>query len=226
MNKKNKEKLLMVKHGDTRAIVSYSDKKPKIISCSGKNNCGISKKNCPKHCKIISIVEEFLSNGEKSNSIHEIFGEVMIGIGEYYVGKRTLIKTIGLGSCVAVALYDQKKPIGGLAHIMLPGASENGKAKYAGVAIEKMLEDMRRMGAKKNRIVAKLAGGAQVFKHITLDVLKIGERNIISVEENLKKEGIEIIGKDTGGSVGRSVFFSTADGSLLVRTSPGDERWL
>lgn len=151
--------------------------------------------------------------------------EILVGIGEYKVGMG-ILKTIGLGSCVGVTLYDPYKKLGGLSHIMLPGNSTNGNTKYADVAIGKMLEEMIDLGAKKGRIVAKMAGGAQIFKHMTLDLLKIGERNISSVEDKLKREGIKVIARDVGGAIGRSIFFNTADGKVLVKYSNGEERWL
>jgi chemotaxis protein CheD len=223
---KQSKRLVLVKYKDIRALISNTPgKRTQVIACSNRDGC-TTYKNCSDYCDVLITANEYILGGRKSENVYEFLDEVVVGIGEYYVGENALIKTIGLGSCVGVALFDAKRRIGGLAHVMLPGGSDNGKAKYADVAIKKMLDEMEKIGANKSRIVAKLAGGAQIFKHMTLDVLRIGERNIISVEENLRREGIEIMGRDTGGGVGRSVFFSTVDGSFLVRFSTGEEKWL
>lgn len=137
---------------------------------------------------------------------------------------------MGLGSCIGVILSDVSTGICGIAHVLLPGASDRGETKYAETAIEKMVEDMVKMGgARRSRITAKFAGGgAQVFKHMSLDILKIGDRNAISVEETLIKKNIPILAKDVGGGeVGRNVIFNPADGSMIVKyTAKGEVLWL
>ena len=154
--------------------------------------------------------------------------EYTVAIGDYKVVKGvSIIKTVGLGSCVALALYDPMEKVGGLAHIMLPRS--NGKSanpKYADHAIELMLNEMLKLGARKKNIVAKMAGGAQIFKHITTDSLKIGERNVRAIEEILGENNIKIVSKDVGGTAGRSVFFYTEDGRMLVKYSNGVKIWI
>ncbi|RLI75834.1 chemotaxis protein CheD [Archaeoglobales archaeon] len=209
-----------------KALVSVDVNKNKVtvLSCTKKNQCLYEE--CFEYCEVAISARNYVTGKTPKAEIKEVGGEVLVGIGEYRVGVGIILKTIGLGSCVGVALYDSHENVGGLAHVMLPGNSSNGNTKYAGTAIEKMLNDMEEMGAKKRRIVAKLAGGAQIFKHMTLDVLKIGDRNIQSIEEKLEDEKIKIVAKDVGGSVGRSIFFNTFDGSVLVRYSNGGEKWL
>ena len=125
-----------------------------------------------------------------------------------------------------MVLFDRSTGISGIAHILLPGASQNGETKYAETAIEKMLEDMIKQGARKSKIVSKFAGGANVFKQINLEILKIGTRNAISVEETLKQKKIPILAKDVGGEVGRSVMFNPLDGSMIVKYTKGGTIWL
>ncbi|NOZ58192.1 MAG: chemotaxis protein CheD [Euryarchaeota archaeon] len=143
-----------------------------------------------------------------------------VGIGEYVVAKSpAVLVSLGLGSCVGVAMYDPVSRVGGLAHVMLP--SINGTArvanpgKYADAAIKLMLEEMVRKGAARERIVAKIAGGATMFRNCTSS---IGERNVESVREVLKREGIRIVGEDTGRDYGRSIEFDLSTGELLVRS--------
>lgn len=150
-------------------------------------------------------------------SVTTLDGELSAGIGEYKIAKKMLLEVMGLGSCVGVILFDLSTGICGAAHILLPGASQKGETKYAETAIEKMLEDMVQQGANRNKIASKFAGGAQVFKHMSLDILKVGNRNAISVEETLLKNKIPILAKDIGGDVGRNVIFNPVDGSMIVK---------
>ncbi len=155
--------------------------------------------------------------------------EYLVGIGEFRVAKGfAVLKTIGLGSCLGLALYDPLEKIGGLAHVMLP-KSHNGtvrSAKYADHAVEMMLEAMERIGCKRHNIIAKIAGGAQIFEHMTMDFLKIGERNVEIVRSLLKEYNIRVVSEDVGGKLGRSVYFFTNNGKMLVKYSNGVERWI
>lgn len=134
-----------------------------------------------------------------------------------------ILTTLGLGSCVGIALYDKNKKIAGLAHIMLPSSLEiknnNNKAKFADTALELLLIKMEKLGARKHTIVAKIAGGSQMFNfNSESDILRIGERNTIATRENLKKFGISIISDDTGGCFGRTIELDAETGILLVKT--------
>ncbi|MBE8539208.1 chemotaxis protein CheD [Geoglobus acetivorans] len=155
--------------------------------------------------------------------------EHLIGIGEFRVVKGlAVLKTIGLGSCIGLALYDPYNKVGGLAHVMLP-SSKNGtvkSAKYADHAVEMMLSAMKRLGSKERNIVAKLAGGAQIFKHMNMNLLKIGDRNVDAIKNILESQGIKIVSEDVGGDVGRSVYFYTDSGKMLVKYSNGVELWI
>ncbi|HIH69115.1 chemotaxis protein CheD [Methermicoccus shengliensis] len=154
--------------------------------------------------------------------------EILVGIGEFRVAKGAVLKTVGLGSCVGIALYDPSVRVGGLAHVMLPHSS-NGtarSAKYADHAVEMMLEAMERAGSGGEGIVAKIAGGAQIFKHMTLDVFKIGERNVEAIKENLENFGIRLVSEDVGGTQGRTISFFTQDGRMLIKYTNGGESWI
>ncbi|ADB58421.1 chemotaxis protein CheD [Archaeoglobus profundus] len=154
--------------------------------------------------------------------------ELLVGIGEFRVAKGNFIlKTIGLGSCVGVALYDPIAKVGGLAHVVLP--QSNGlkrSAKYADQAIEIMVESMERLGARRRNLIAKMAGGAQIFKHMTHENLRIGDRNVDVVKKQLENFGIRLVSEDVGGSIGRSVYFYVIDGKMLVRYSNGVSIWI
>jgi chemotaxis protein CheD len=89
-----------------------------------------------------------------------------------------------------------------------------------------MIEAMERLGGKRDRVIAKMAGGAQLFKHMTMDMLRIGYRNVEAISSILDDFGIRLVSKDIGGDQGRTVYFFTSDGRMLVRYSRGGELWI
>ena len=196
--------ILFISKGSEKAI--FFTKGDVIIKsyCSLSSNCS-SQERC-KSCEKAAIIKKYTTDGKSNIDIKVLDGELSVGIGEYKIGKRALLEAMGLGSCIGVVLFDKTTGISGIAHILLPGASQNGETKYAETAIEKMLEDIIKQGAKRSRIVSKFAGGAQVFKHMNLEILKIGNRNAISVEETLIKKKIPILAKDVGGKLAEMFF--------------------
>lgn len=134
-----------------------------------------------------------------------------------------ILTTLGLGSCVGICLYDTSTKISGMAHIMLPYSSQiknnSNIAKFADTGIVKLLEDMLRMGAKRNKIVSKLAGGAQMFNfNDASDIMRIGSRNVAASKEILASMNIPIISEDTGGNYGRTIELYSDSGILLIKT--------
>ena len=134
-----------------------------------------------------------------------------------------VLTTLGLGSCVGIALFDSSSRIGGLAHIMLPNSNQvknnSNKAKFADTAIIQMVEMMMDMGAKKRYMVAKLAGGAHMFSFSQAsDIVRVGQRNVIASKEILEGLSIPIVAEDTGGNYGRTIELRTEDGILVVKT--------
>lgn len=133
------------------------------------------------------------------------------------------LTTLGLGSCVGIVLYDPVTKASGLAHIMLPDSTKiknnSNIAKFADTAVDKMIEDMCQIGAKRNRLVGKLAGGAQMFSfNSTNDLMRVGERNIQAAREKLQALGIRILSEDTGANYGRTIEFYPETGELWIKT--------
>ena len=156
--------------------------------------------------------------------------QLKVGMADYKVctTPNTLI-TLGLGSCVGITLYDKVYKVAGLAHIMLPSSLEiknnSNKAKFADTAIDEMIKDMILLGAKKRNLVAKLAGGAQMFSFSTKnDILRVGERNSEACKLKLKEVGIRIIAEDIGGNFGRTIELNSEDGSLMIKAIGHDKR--
>lgn len=150
---------------------------------------------------------------------------VRVGMAEYKAAKSpAILVTLGLGSCVGVALYESAKKIGGLAHIMLPDSSLSGKrdfnpGKFADTAIDVLISDMVKMGADPKKIVSKIAGGAQMFKIKTENnLMQIGRRNVEAVRNRLAQLNIRIIGEDVEGNYGRTIEFDCETGRLTIKT--------
>ncbi len=149
---------------------------------------------------------------------------VKVGMADYKAIKSTgILTTLGLGSCVGIALYDKINKVAGLAHIMLPSSIEiknnSNKAKFADTAIEELIREMVLLGASKKYLTAKLAGGSQMFSFDSnVDILRIGERNVIASRKKLQELDVHIVAEDTGGNYGRTIELSSQDGNLLVKT--------
>lgn len=134
-----------------------------------------------------------------------------------------ILTTLGLGSCVGIVLYDQFAKTAGLVHIMLPSSkhikNNENKAKFADTGIELLLSKMIQKGCNKARIVAKIAGGSQMFSfQSNNDMMKIGQRNVIATKEILSTLNVPIIAEDTGGNYGRTIEFRPSSGKLLIKT--------
>jgi chemotaxis protein CheD len=153
--------------------------------------------------------------------------EIIVAVGKYYVARNpTQLICIGLGSCLAVTLYDPKNRIGSLAHAMLPnyveGIDKSNPGKYVDTSIYLMVDEILEMGGNRRAIEAKLVGGSQMFSFISPGALDIGSRNIEIAKKILDQEGIPIKKEDVGGTKGRTITFDIRTGEMEVRVS-GEE---
>lgn len=155
----------------------------------------------------------------------------MVGIGQLKTaGPGDTLATLGLGSCVVVALRDTVSRWGSLVHVMLPyqafGRRREGEnmLKYADVAIPEAVRFLEEQGSSRQAITAKLAGGSRMFDLSKDSQADIGQRNVRAAREILAGLKIPIIATDTGGNRGRSVEFETETGELRVRTVYGPEK--
>ena len=151
-------------------------------------------------------------------------GSLIVGMAERNVAKNNwVLITWGVGSCVGIALYDPVAKVAGLAHSMLPDSKEiknnSNIAKFVDLATIKLTKDMISYGAQQSRIVAKLAGGAQMFAFgSTQQNMRIGDRNVEAAEHMLKRLGIKILSKDVGKTFGRTVELYAEDGKFVIKT--------
>lgn len=148
--------------------------------------------------------------------------EIKVGISDYKVTSppNTLI-TLGLGSCVGIAIYDKITKTGGLSHIMLPDSTQfrgdQKVEKFADLAIPRMVEEISKGKGTRN-LRAKIAGGASMFNFSSNPNMAIGERNIEAVVRVLGELKIPIIGQDTGGNTGRTMVVNLEDFTVNIRT--------
>lgn len=160
-------------------------------------------------------------NGQQNSGQME--ERLYAGIGEMHVAHNPhQLIIMGLGSCIGLSLYDRIAKVGGVAHIMLPEGNTGNpdkNCKFANRAVPALLKEMLRNNAKKERIVAKIAGGASMFT--AMDTLKIGERNTAVVKDELKKAGIMLVAEDTGKRCARTVTLDTCTGKFNVKTKDG-----
>ena len=130
------------------------------------------------------------------------------------------ITTLGLGSCVGVVLWDPVVKICGMAHIMLPDSTaisnNQNAAKFADTGLEELLKKLLAKGAKKERLVAKIAGGAQMFSGKS-PMMRVGDRNVEAVKKKLEEFGIPLKAEDTGENYGRTVVFYPQTGEYFIR---------
>ncbi len=149
---------------------------------------------------------------------------IIVGIAAFDIVSAPInIMTIGLGSCVGIALYDRGKNITGLIHIMLPDSecfsNKSNPYKFADTAIPLVLDEMVKRGALRFRIKAKIAGGAQMFKSQDYKFSNdIGNRNIAAVEKVLSECRITIDGKDVGGNKGRTMLVDSSTGMVVIKS--------
>lgn len=125
-----------------------------------------------------------------------------------------------LGSCVAVCLFDPVEKIGGMNHMLLPGKADmkffDDSARYGVNAMELLINGMLKVGADRNRLVAKAFGGANVIPSIS-NTNGIGRQNMEFTLEFLERDGIPIISRDLGGNDSRKIYFQTRTGDVFLK---------
>jgi chemotaxis protein CheD len=140
---------------------------------------------------------------------------------DYVVTDRPVALVTLLGSCVAACLYDPIAALGGMNHFMLPGNHRNGddtSARYGMNAMELLINDLLKRGARRPRLMAKVFGGGNVLRGFYAD--PIGTRNARFVLEYLRAERIPVAAQDLGENQARKVCFFAQTGRALVKRLP------
>lgn len=138
---------------------------------------------------------------------------------EYRVSDEPLALVTLLGSCVAACLYDPLLRVGGMNHFMLPDSdgAGDGSARYGAHAMELLVNDLLKRGARRARLLAKVFGGGNVLRGFQDP---IGSRNARFVLEYLGAERIPVVAQDLGDIHPRKVAFFVQTGRTLVRRLP------
>lgn len=151
---------------------------------------------------------------------------IIVGISDLKVSRSPdVLVTYALGSCVGICIYDSVAKIGGLSHIMLPNSSlvSNPQPiqRFADTAIEAMVKELEGRGARRTRMTAKIAGGAQMFNvnGSLSPISNIGARNVKEVKSVLAALRIPIIAEDVGQNFGRTLYFSLEDGIMTIKSA-------
>ncbi|MHA1988013.1 MAG: chemotaxis protein CheD [Promethearchaeota archaeon] len=169
-----------------------------------------------------------VSNIEPIDQIKDKEGDVnlYVPIGHYAISSNVNnpanhspnFSIYGLGSCIALILFDDKNSVSAMSHILLPKVNTDKKIlyphKYANLSVKLLLDALIYHGAVRKNIKAIIVGGSKIFN---FDINFMGIDNTTSVKEELRKLKIQIIKEDTGGSIGRNVIFDTKCFSLSVR---------
>ena len=143
---------------------------------------------------------------------------VTIGPGERYASADDVVISTVLGSCVAVAVYDQGLGLGGMNHFMLPDAPLDGKlfgsesGRYGMFAMELLLGDLVKLGTRRERLKAKVFGGGMM-----IEGMDIAKKNVDFAVRYLEEEGIAIEARDVGGAFARRVHFFPAERRVFVK---------
>jgi chemotaxis protein CheD len=145
-----------------------------------------------------------------------------ISPGEYYYTDKDMLIVTVLGSCVSACIRDTKTGIGGMNHFMLP---ESGSAdrdspisesmRYGTYAMEVLINQLLRNGARRENLEAKIFGGGNVLRSFTTN--NVGDRNAAFVKKYLKEEGIKVTGEDLLDIYPRKVYYFPKTGKVLVK---------
>ena len=141
------------------------------------------------------------------------------------------LTTWGLGSCVGVALYDPATMVSGMLHCMLPDSTritnQQNIAKFADTGLDELVKQMMSIGAMRSRLVAKIAGGAQMFAFSSgNDMMRVGDRNVEAVKAKLMQMRIRILAEDTGKNYGRTIEFYSETGKLLIKSVGKEKKYI
>ena len=153
---------------------------------------------------------------------------LVVGVADYAVSmdERAFLVTHALGSCLAIVAHDPVARVGAMLHVMLPDSSIDvakavaNPSMFVDTGVPHLFREAYKLGAMKERMVVKVAGGACVHKGT--DMFEIGKRNVIALRRILWKNNVMIRAQDVGGSVSRTVTLDVGTGTVQLRTVGAD----
>ena len=135
--------------------------------------------------------------------------------GEYYVTTDDMVIMTVLGSCIAACIWDPRVRVGGMNHFMLPEGGADAGGRYGSYAMELLINEMMKLGARREYMQAKVFGGGQVMQSFT--TMNVGERNTQFVLDYLQTERIAVVSKDVLDIYPRKVCYFPATGKAMVK---------
>ncbi|MBC3861663.1 chemoreceptor glutamine deamidase CheD [Undibacterium jejuense] len=141
--------------------------------------------------------------------------------GEFYFTNKDMLIVTVLGSCVSACIRDRVSGVGGMNHFMLPdtgGDADNpvsASMRYGTYAMEVLINELLKAGAKRENMEAKVFGGGNVLRGFT--AINVGERNAKFVLDYLKAERMRVIAEDLNDIYPRKVYFFPKTGKVLVK---------
>ena len=158
--------------------------------------------------------------------------EIIVGISDFKVSNNIndILITYALGSCVGVTIYDPVVKVGGLLHFMLPESSLDMRkagenpAMFADTGIPLLFKTCYELGAKKKRMIVKVAGGASILDDANF--FRIGQKNVTAMKKLFWKNNVLIEGEDTGSNCNRTFSIHISTGQAFVRTAHNGTREL
>ena len=145
-----------------------------------------------------------------------------VKMGEIAVAKGNGVLRTLLGSCLGLALYDRRRKVGGLAHVVLPeGRGRDAPpGKFVDTAIPALIREMEALGGRPLKPEARIAGGANMFA--TSITNTVGRQNIEACERLLVEFGIPLLGRHCGGEQGRRMVLDTSAGVVTIEIVGAD----
>lgn len=153
-------------------------------------------------------------------------GGTVVGIAEFKVSDDPdeVLVTHALGSCLGIVVWDPVVQVGGLLHVMLP-ASDNDPARahadparFVDSGVPALFRACYALGARKERMITRVAGGASMAAEGRPDRFQIGKRNYLQLRSVLWKAGVLLANQDVGGNVSRTVWFNVGSGEMTIRS--------
>lgn len=147
---------------------------------------------------------------------HFQYAAVKVLPGEYFVTDQNVMICTVLGSCIAACLWDRTRNVGGMNHFMLPeGDTADTSGRYGSFAMEVLINEMLKLGARRETMQAKIFGGGQVMASFT--TMNVGERNTDFVTQFLQTERIPIVSEDVLDIYPRKVVYFPTTGKAMVK---------
>jgi chemotaxis protein CheD len=152
--------------------------------------------------------------------------KLMVGVADMKISTNAgdLLITYALGSCLGITVYDPLARVGALLHVMLPDSSidparaQQNPWMFVDTGFPKMIDDCIAAGARKERMILKVAGGARAHGNPDQDYFQIGKRNFVMLRKLLWQKGLLLKAYDVGGCNSRSMSLDLASGEVQLKT--------